>query len=54
MESLSENKKYLKILLFTLFISLLLVANGSDDLNEMLDLTFVGVPQNVSFVLDPV
>eukprot|EP00331_Platyophrya_macrostoma_P003123 CAMPEP_0176412314 /NCGR_PEP_ID=MMETSP0127-20121128/4078_1 /TAXON_ID=938130 /ORGANISM="Platyophrya macrostoma, Strain WH" /LENGTH=694 /DNA_ID=CAMNT_0017791977 /DNA_START=89 /DNA_END=2173 /DNA_ORIENTATION=+ len=47
MESLSTNKKYLKVLLFTLFISLLLAVNSSDDLNYFLELTFTGVPQSV-------
>lgn len=48
MESLSKNKKYLKVLLFTLFVSLLLAMNSSDDLNYFLELTFTGVPQSVT------
>jgi len=47
MESLSDNKKYLKILLFALGGSLLLAFNVSDDINYSMDLSFKGIPDEV-------
>jgi len=47
MESLSDNKKYLKILLIALGSSLLLAFNIIDDFNHSMDLTFGGISQDV-------
>jgi len=50
MESLKDNKKYFKLLLIALATSLLLSFNVIEDLNEMLELTFKGLPESVIFI----
>jgi len=51
MESLSENKKYFKILIFTMIGSFLLALNGNDDLSWGADLSFYQVPDQAVYEL---
>ena len=50
MESLSQNKKYLKILLFSLGASLLMALNISEDISDFMNLNFKGVPGSVNLL----
>ena len=47
MESLKDNKKYMKVLLATLFGTFILAMNGFDELSYMFDLSFHVTDQQV-------
>lgn len=51
MESLSENKRYFKILIITILGTLVLALNGNEDLNYTFDLSFYNVPNDVRVTL---